>query len=156
MMTERMRALLVVNGAIVFLLGLAAGFPFAFEILQKIELWPLPFSLPFDPPGDARGWHMAHLEGLLNGLVLFAIAGVAPVLTYSARGATAAFWGFLVTAWGNTIASIIAPLTETRGLAFGGFWNSVVYLLFVVAIVAIFVAIGATLRAGLRSLGERR
>jgi hypothetical protein len=153
-MTERMRALLVVNGTIAFLLGLAAGFPFALEILQKIDLWP--FSIPFDPPGDTRGWHMAHLEGLLNGLVLFAIAGIAPLLKYSSRGATVSFWGFLVTAWGNTIASIIAPLTETRGLAFGGFWNSIVYLLFLIAIIAIFVAMGATLRAALRSTSDSR
>ena len=151
-MTERMRALLVANGAVVFMLGLAAGFPFAFELLQKIELWPFPFSLPFDPPGDVRGWHMAHLEGIMNGLALFAAAGIAPLVKYSPRGAGAAFWGYLIAAWGNTVASIIGPLTETRGLAFGGFWNSIVYLLFVIAIVAIFVALIATLRAALRAV----
>ncbi len=149
-MTDRMRALLVANGAIVFLIGLAAGIPFAIEIVQKFELWPLPVSVELDPPGDVRGWRMAHLEGIMNGLVLFAVAGVVPVLRYSPRSAAVAYWGLLITAWGNTIASIIGPMTDTRGLTFGGFWNSIVYLLFVVAIVGIVAAIIATLVAALR------
>lgn len=153
-MTDRMRILLVANGAIVFMLGLAAGFPFAMEILQSFDLAPLP-AIPVDPPGDVRGWHMAHMEGILNGMVLFAAAAIAPIVKFSPRGATVAYWGFLVTAWGNTVASIIGPMSETRGLAFGGFWNSIVYVLFVMAIIAIFAALIATLRAALRALPEK-
>lgn len=150
-MTDRMHTLLVANGCVVFLLGLAAGFPFAMEILQRFDLAPLP-AIAVDPPGDMRGWRMAHMEGILNGMVLFAAAAIAPLVKFSARGAAVAFWGFLVTAWGNTIASIIGPMTETRGLAFGGFWNSIVYVLFVLAIFAIFTALIATLHAALKSL----
>ena len=146
-MSDRQRATLVTHGTIVFLLGLAAGFPFAFEILQRIELWPVPGTLPFDPPGDLRGWRMAHLEGVLNGLVLFAVAGIAPVLRLTAGSARTVVVALLVTAWGNTVASIIGPLSETRGLAFGGFWNSIVYLLFVAAIVGIVTALVVILRA---------
>ena len=47
-------------------------------------------------------------------------------------------------------------MSETRGLAFGGFWNSIVYVLFVIAIVAIFAALIATLRAALRALAGKQ
>lgn len=150
-MNERTRALLVANGAALFLLGLASGIPFAIEILQRFELWPLPFSIPMDMPGDVRGWKMAHLEGILNGMTLFAIAGTAHLLKFTPRGALVTWWGAVMAAWANTIASIIGPLTETRGLAIGGIWNSVVYLLFVAAIFGIVAAMIAILQAALRA-----
>ena len=137
-MTERDRRTLVAHGAAVFLLGMAAGFPFAFEILGRFELWPLPFRVEFEMPGDVRGWRMAHLEGILNGLLLIAVAAVGHLLTLGPRGAAWVTRGLLVCAWGNITASWIGPLTETRGLHFGGFgWNGLVYLLFVAAIVGV-------------------
>ncbi|NNL64622.1 MAG: hypothetical protein HKP30_00120 [Myxococcales bacterium] len=153
-MNERDRRTLVAHGALVFLLGMAAGFPFAFEILGRIELWPFPGRMPFDPPGDLRGWRMAHLEGILNGLLLIGVAAVGPLLRLGARGAGWLKWGLLVCAWGNITASWIGPLSETRGLAFTGLsWNGLVYLLFVAAIVGVIgamVALFVGARAGSR------
>ena len=148
---DKLRAMMVAHGAALFLLGLASGIPFAFEILQRIELWPLPFSIPADIPGDVRGWKMAHLEGILNGMTLFAIAGISQLLRFTPRSASVAYWGAVLAAWANTVASIIGPLTETRGLAFGGFWNSIVYLLFVAAIIGIVAAMIAILQAAWRA-----
>lgn len=153
-MTDRDQRTLVFNGAVVFLLGMAAGFPLAFEILGRFELWPLPWKVEFDMPGDLRGWRMAHLEGVLNGLLLVGIAAVAPLLRLGARGWAWVKWGLLVCAWGNIIAAWVGPLTETRGLVFSGVsWNSLVFLLFMAAIVGVLgamtcVALGA--RAGNR------
>ncbi len=151
-MTGRQQQLLIANGAIVFLLGMASGFPLAFELLGRFELWPLPLVIEFDMPGDTRGWVMAHLEGILNGVLLIAIAAVADRLALSARAGTIIFWGLLVTAYGNMAASIISPLFDARGLSFGGVMNSIVYLLFVAAIIAIvwvmvLVVIGALKRS---------
>lgn len=152
-MSERLQAQMVAQGALIFLAGLAAGFPFAFEILQRIELWPIPGSIAFDMPGDYRAWHMAHLEGVLNGLLLIAVGSFADRLVLSARGAAWVAWGLIVTGWGNLVASLIAPLTESRGLSFtGASWNTLVFLLFMVAIVAVIAAMllvyrGAAARA---------
>jgi hypothetical protein len=140
-MTEKQQARLVAHGALVFLFGMAAGFPFAFVILERIELWPIPGSLPVDMPGDYRGWRMAHLEGVLNGLLLISVGAFGGRLRLSARAASVVFWGLLVCAWGNIVASWIGPLSETRGLAYSGLsWNSLVYLLFVAAIVGVLAA----------------
>ena len=64
-MRERLQASMIVHGAVVFVIGLLAGFPFAFVILGKIALWPLPGTADVHLSGDVRGWHMAHLEGIL-------------------------------------------------------------------------------------------
>ena len=157
-MEERHRALLVANGALVFMVGLIAGFPFTFVILGKIVLWPLPGALEVHVPGEVRAWRMAHLEGILNGLTLNAVAAVVPWLVLGRRTQRALAWLLIVTAWGNIVPSVIGPLFGGRGLEFGGSAaNSVMYVLFVAAVVAVLVAmvlvfVGALRRARVASL----
>jgi hypothetical protein len=47
-MNERDQRTLISHGALVFLAGMAAGFPFAIEILGRFDLWPL--SIEMDMP----------------------------------------------------------------------------------------------------------
>lgn len=134
----KQQSTLIRHGALVFLLGMAAGFPLAFELLGRLELWPVPGSVAFDMPGDVRGWRMAHMEGILNGMLLILIAAVGGKLVLSDKHAGRLVIAMLVTAYGNIAASWIGPLSETRGLSFAGMsWSSVVYLLFVAAIFAV-------------------
>jgi len=152
-MTEALRARLVLHGALVFLVGLVAGFPFAFFELGKIALWPIPGSIAVSLPGDVRAWRMAHLEGILNGLTLFAVAGCFSFLRLSARQQRVLTWSLIITAWGNAIASLIGPIFGGRGLEFGqGVANSLMYLLFVAAIVAVIVAMVLVARGAVRRL----
>jgi hypothetical protein len=139
-MSDRLQSTMIAHGALVFLVGMVVGFPFAFVLLQKVVLWPLP-ALEWTPPGDVRAWRMAHLEGILNGLTLIAVAATGRGIALGARAQAWVGWGLIVTAWGNMIASVIGPLFGVRGLEFGdGVANSLMYLLFVVAIVAVMVA----------------
>ena len=138
---------MIANGALVFIVGLLAGFPFAFVILGKIALWPVPGALDARMPGDLRAWHMAHLEGILNGLTLFAVAALMPQLRLGETALKVVAWGLIITAWGNIIASVIGPLFGGRGLEFGGsVANSLMYVLFVVAIVTVIIAIALVFR----------
>jgi hypothetical protein len=143
---------MVAHGALVFLLGMAAGFPFAFEILGRVELWPLPGSAEIDMPGDIRGWRMAHLEGVLNGLLLISVAAGGSRLRLSERAGRSVALGLIVCAWGNIVASWIGPLSGERGLSFTGLsWNSLVFGLFMIAIVAVLVAMWLVFRGALAS-----
>ena len=154
-MNDRLHALMVAHGALVFIVGLLAGFPFAFLLLGKITLWPIPGSIDVMMPGDVRGWRMAHLEGILNGLTLFGVAAVATRLRLTPGAQRTIAWSLIVTAWGNVIASVVGPIFGGRGLAFGsGAANSLMYLLFVAAIVAVMVAMVQLLRAALRSAAQ--
>jgi len=154
-MSQRLASVLVANGALVFLVGMAAGFPFAFLLIGKVAIWPIPGSIEVLMPGDVRGWRMAHLEGVLNGLTLIAVAAVGPRLPLAERSARVLTWSLLVMAWGNEIASWIGPLFAVRGLEFGsGVANSVVYLLFVAAIVGVLTGMWIVLRSSLAALRE--
>jgi hypothetical protein len=150
-MRERLQSAMIVHGALVFIVGLLAGFPFAFVILGKIALWPVPGAADVHMPGDVRGWHMAHLEGILNGLTLFAVAAIMPQLRLGETGLKVVAWTLIVTAWGNIIASVIGPVFGGRGLEFGGsVANSLMYVLFVIAIVTVLIALALVARGARR------
>ena len=130
-MHEARRRQLAFHGAVAILLGLVAGFPFAFVILGQMD-------------GDLRAWRMAHLEGVLNGMLLWAAAGIGSVLSLGEGTQRILVWALVVTAYGNSLASILGAATGQRGLAPGGnLANMTVYVGFVAAVVAIFVAVGA-------------
>jgi hypothetical protein len=121
---------MVFHGAIVVVLGLLLGFPFAMALLS-------------DPQGDVRAWRMAHLEGILNGLLVIAVAGVGRHLNLTAAAPRVLAWSLIGMAYGNVVASALGAASGVRGLEPAGpAVNLIVYVLFVLAIVAVFVAMG--------------
>jgi hypothetical protein len=137
-MTEVRRAWLVFHGALVLVLGMAAGFGFATAIGDE---------------AGVRAWRMAHLEGVLNGLVLIGAGAAGSLLRLGDGAQRLLVWSLAITAWANTVASVIAASAGVRGLQPGGpLANNVVFVLFLVAVVTVFVglfclAIGAWQRA---------
>jgi hypothetical protein len=153
-MRSRLQSLLVAHGALVFLVGMVAGFPFAMILLDGMQVSP-----PDRPsvPGDVRGWRMAHLEGILNGVLLIAVAAVLPRLSLSTRAQSILGWSLIVTAWGNMIASLIGPLFGGRGLALGpGIANNVMFVLFTVAVVTVILAMVLVARGAFRAAAIQR
>lgn len=133
-MPTRHHALLIGHGALIFILGLVAGVPF---------VWAITDAASGAPEGveSLRAWRMAHLEGTLNGMMMFAVAAAAKQLTISDKQSSLITWGLIVTGWGNIIASFVSGLTGGRGLSFTGLdWNSLTFTLFSAAIVGVIVA----------------
>jgi len=134
-----LRHRLVFHGAVVILLGLITGFPLAFVLTGRLV-------------SSERAWRMAHLEGLLNGLLLLAVAGVADRLALDGRKPAVLAWTLIVTAYGNLIASVIAASANVRGLEPGGsLANTLTYLLFMVAVVTVVVALGLVAHGAYRA-----
>ena len=128
-MDRALRRTMVFHGAIVVLLGLLAGFPYAFVVMGRLQ-------------GSERAWRMAHLEGVLNGLLLLGVAGVGGRLVLSAGQARVLAWALVLTGYANVVAAIIGASFAVRGLAPGGsFSNTIVYTLFMAAVVGVFVAL---------------
>ena len=120
---------LVAHGAGVILAGMLVGFAYALVVTGDLA-------------GSERAWRMAHLEGVLNGLLLLAVAGVADRLALSGRAVTILAWSLIVTAWGNVVAAVIGATLGVRGLAPGGSpGNTLVYVLFMIAVVGVLVAL---------------
>ncbi len=154
-MRKCMKSLLVAHGGLILLVGMLTGFPLAFEILGGIEIWPSPGLVEFRVPGDLRAWRMAHLQGILNGLLLIGIGAAGAQLRLTIRAERWIGRGLLACGWGNMMASLIGPLAGVRGLAFTGMgWNSLVFVLFMTAVVGGFVSIGLVLRGALMRLHE--
>ena len=63
-MTNRTFGLLIANGALVLLAGFAVGFPYGMAVAQSLDP-----SMPQAIPGTIRAWRMAHMEGVLNGML---------------------------------------------------------------------------------------
>jgi len=144
-MTERTRVLLVLNGIGLWITALLVGWMYMFMLLGEIELFPIIPGIDVQIPGEARAWNMAHLEGITNGLLLMAIAAIAPQLSWSDRQQRTAFWSAVITGWGFTVPAWANALVGTRGLAFdggpfpGGLANSVIYLSGWPAVIAVHV-----------------
>ena len=142
-MDERHRRLLALHGAITVFLGLVAGFPFALVILGDLA-------------GEARAWHLAHMEGVTNGLMLWAVAGLGGLLRLGPGAARILVWALIFTAYGNVVASTLGALAGVRGLApGGGLANTVAYAIYMAAIVAVLGAV-ALIARGAATRGDRR
>ncbi len=129
-MGSTVRKRLIFHGAIVVLLGLIAGIPYAYVETGAIA-------------GSARAWGSAHLQGLLNGMLVWAVAAVLRRLSLSDRQISMLEWSLLAMAYGNTVASTAAAAFGVRGLEFKGpAANVAVHLLFLVALVGAFAAVG--------------
>src|SRR5262245_55437012 len=121
-MNTKHRLQMAFHGIAVILLGLVAGFPYAFVVTGQMA-------------GEERAWRMAHSEGIQNGTMVLAIAGVAGLLSLDERKSHLCAWAFIIAAYGNVIASVIGASTGTRGLELAmPVANVIVYFLFIVAV----------------------
>ncbi len=133
-MSERMRALLFINGVGLIALAVLIGWVWFFGLLGRIVLWPLPIDIEVNIPTDARGWRMAHMEGITQGLMLMALGLGGRFMLLTRRQFTWFFWSALVTAWLFTVPAAFNAWFGTRGLAFGGgpfkpgLANDIIYL----------------------------
>jgi len=126
---KKLRASLIFHGAIVIILGLLAGFPYALVLQGQMQ-------------GEPRAWSMAHLEGVLNGLLCLGAAGAFGKLALSAGQMRLMTWSFILMAYGNVVASVIGAVTGQRGLELAGpMSNMVVFALFMIAVVLVLVAL---------------
>ena len=150
-MTQRHFGLLVANGALVLLAGFVIGFPYGVSVVHALAGDAL--TGPF---GDTRAWHMAHLEGVLNGMLMLAAAAAARSLPLGVRGAGIVFWGLVAAGWTNVVASTISALTGGRGTSITGLdWNTLDYALFMLGILGAVSAVVTLAGAGLRSAREK-
>ncbi len=147
-MSTRIRALLILNGLGLLAVSALVGWVWFFALLGRIELWPLPISIPVSIPNDARAWRMAHMEGITHGLILMALGTGGAFIKLSVKQVSWLFWTSLITAWMFTLPAILNAFFGTRGLAFGGgpfkagLANDVIYLMGWPPVVSVHIMLG--------------
>jgi hypothetical protein len=161
-MNERTRVLLVAHGIGLWITAMAVGWMYMFSLLGEVVLFPIIPHIDLTIPGEARAWNMAHLEGITNGLLLMALAAVAPLLRLTERQGRAVLWTGAIAGWGFTLPAWANALAGTRGLAFdggpfaSGLANQVIYLSGWPAMIAVHVLFAVLVVAVLRRLREAR
>jgi hypothetical protein len=140
---------LILHGGFVMLFGFAAGFAFVFFILGSIELWPIPGRIDYQLPGSDKAWRMTHLEGVLNGLMLWLLAAILPTFELSAKLTRRVAHALIVTAWTFPVASLFDALfKDSRGLRFAQpISNIIPFFLFYVGIITLIWAVIAVIVA---------
>lgn len=125
----RLAGRLVLHGALVVLAGLLVGFPYAMVVTGELA-------------GEERAWRMAHLEGVLNGLLMLAAAAVGGRVALAVGEQRALVVGLLLAGWGNVVAATLAAIFRVRGLEPAGpLANLAVFSLFSAAVVGVLVAV---------------
>lgn len=161
-MPERLRVLLFLNGFGLIVSAIVSGWAWFFSLLGRIVLWPIPGSIAFEIPRDDRGWRMAHMEGITQGLLLMALGLGGAWILHTERGHRWLFWSALVTAWLFTLPTMLHPIFGTRGLEFGGgpfkggLANDILYLVGWPPVVCVHVMLALTIVGVVRYLRESK
>lgn len=136
---SKVRRALIGHGALLVFVGGVIGFGFLFFLMGKIALWPIPGEINYQFPGTSDSWRMAHLEGILNGILLWLVAAVIHLFPISVKSAVRTGYGFIVVGWTIVLASLLDPLfPNSRGLEFGGpLSNQFAFFLFYIGIVLV-------------------
>ncbi|WP_339676596.1 hypothetical protein [uncultured Zhongshania sp.] len=96
---------LAFHGIVILFLGLLSGIGFSYAAATT------------DVSSGAYGaWRFAHMEGILNGLLVLAIAGVWLKFEHGARSMTVARWLLVLGCYANIIGPIINALFIAKRL----------------------------------------
>lgn len=121
---------LVFHGGIVILLGMLSGIPFAMALLGYLST-------------DPSHWRISHMEGLVNGLLMLAIASSGQYLYLSDKLSRLLFFSIVFTGYSNALYGWTRGLTGSAGLDFAPpLGNQLAALLGGLPIFTAFLAIG--------------
>jgi hypothetical protein len=143
-MSRQAAATLTFNGLVVLLLGLIAGAPYGAALVGE---W-----------GEeaARAWKLAHTEGVLNGIMVLALAGCAPWMALGRAAQRVVGWGAVLAAYGNVVGATLGALTGQRGLApQGPAANWLVFIAFMFGMWGVLVAVPTAAVGAWRELRAR-
>jgi hypothetical protein len=130
----------ILNAALILVLTAITGFLYGQVVIEQLTT-----------PGasvDTRAWNMAHLECLLNALLMLSVATATKFLTVGQKQSSTLSWALIICGWTNAIASTSSALTGGRGaIPTGMDWNTFNHGLFLLGVLAFLVMIVILLTA---------
>ncbi len=116
-MNERQRRM-VGHGAILMVFGLLAGFGLVMSLVGGFEIFP-GMMLEFELPSDSSGWARTHAGGILNGIMVFAVALVLWGIRLPDASEARVTWMVVGAGYANTLFYWGGMLADNRALTFG-------------------------------------
>lgn len=107
---------LIKHGALLMLIGLAAGFCLIFSMLGGISLNPIPSFIKLDFPGTTSGWRITHVGSLMNGIMALSIAATMRLVYLPDKQARRVFLGTAIAIWGNLAFYLFGMFAAGHGL----------------------------------------
>jgi len=114
--TQALQGLITKHGLAVILVGLFAGFGWAFALLGELRLSPIPIVFMDSFPGDPARWRSFHIGCLLNGIMALAFAAILNLFSLTAKRRKFVFYGLVLTIWGNTVFYFCNLFSPNRSL----------------------------------------
>lgn len=101
---EKGRVRLLMHGSIIAIIGLISGFGLLCVVLDALAVWPF-FSVDLNSsfPGSVQDWRLAHVAGVLNGLMMMIIGMAVVHVQATLRAQAWIVWGMVYTGWANTL-----------------------------------------------------
>lgn len=150
-----LRRILLIQGGLLFALGLVTGLLFTFVVIGRVEIWPLLPAQGISLPGSEAGWRRAHLGLMFNAVTLLVFAAIAGWLALGPVAQRVYTLSVAITAWGNSAGFLLAAVFTGRGLALeGDLANRLTYLCFLLAALSAFVQAALLIHGAWRNQGS--
>jgi len=128
-MREQVRRKLVFHAGMVITLGMLSGIPLAMTALGYME-------------SQVSDWTLSHMEGLVNGLLMLAVAAAGGLLYLTPKQGTALYGCILFTGYSNALYGWVRGVSGQAGMDFAApISNQIAALLGGLPIVTAFIAI---------------
>ena len=132
------------HALILLIIGLLAGFMLAFSLIGGLEVLPTLF-IGIPTFGTTDGWVRAHSGGIMNGLMLIAVAFIMPHCGLAVERLQLFAKGIIFAGWANTIFYWTGNASGSRALSFTdnalGASNILGIIGYTLAVIAAFVTI---------------
>jgi hypothetical protein len=102
-MNQAHRLFMIKHGAVVAFLGALSGLAYTFVITGDI-------------PGSIRAWHLAHLQGVMTGILIIAVSSCITHLNLDQRKSRILAYSYVVTGYCYSIGPIWAAILDVRGI----------------------------------------
>jgi hypothetical protein len=100
---DEVRLFLIRHGTIVALLGSVAGLGYMFVITGEF-------------PGSFKAWHLAHLQGVMTGIMIIAVSSVVPLLRLDDRKLRILAYSFVIFGYCYSIGPVFGAVVDVKGL----------------------------------------
>jgi hypothetical protein len=102
-MSQPHRLFMIKHGAIVAFLGALSGLAYTFVITGDI-------------PGSIRAWHLAHLQGVMTGILIMAVSACVPHLHLDQTKSWILCYSYVVTGYCYSIGPVWGAVFGVRGI----------------------------------------
>jgi len=138
LLLTRQRARLAAHGGLIFAFGMLLGIGFGVSQCQG------------QPPDYVHRWEVAHMQGLVHGVLLIAMAAGLAFIYFSPPLLGFVTWTAVIGAWAAVVGSAVAAIYEVDGRVWGPpLANQIAFVLFAAGVVGLVLSfLVVSLRAG--------